>query len=172
VRSGDIGLPVLRSKLLYGLESAQLIPSVSKKLEIFQLKVLRTILRMDTTYVNRANTNDKVYKKANDALKEDGKNKEIIPYEEVYKTLKKNRACKIIREPESIHHKITFKDRTYQKWIHRNRRVGQPRKNWTEETIKDIWLDIKAKHTSFRYTEFDPKNENKVKAVKEHAKNL
>ena len=32
---------VLRSKLLYGLESAQLIPSVLKKLETFQLKVLR-----------------------------------------------------------------------------------------------------------------------------------
>ena len=32
---------VLRSKLPYGLESAQLIPSVLKKLETFQLKVLR-----------------------------------------------------------------------------------------------------------------------------------
>ena len=32
---------VLRSKLLYGLESAQLIPSVLKQLETFQLKVLR-----------------------------------------------------------------------------------------------------------------------------------
>ena len=33
---------VLRAKLLYGLESTQLIPSVARKLEIFQLKVLRT----------------------------------------------------------------------------------------------------------------------------------
>ena len=32
---------VLRAKLLDGLESAQLIPSVFKKLETFQLKVLR-----------------------------------------------------------------------------------------------------------------------------------
>jgi hypothetical protein len=31
----------LRPKLLYGFESAQLIPSVSNKLETFQLKVLR-----------------------------------------------------------------------------------------------------------------------------------
>ena len=34
---------VLRSKLLYGIESAQLIPSVLKTLETFQLKVLRKI---------------------------------------------------------------------------------------------------------------------------------
>ena len=32
---------VLRSKLLYGLESAQLIPSVLNKLETFQLKAFR-----------------------------------------------------------------------------------------------------------------------------------
>ena len=32
---------VLRSKLLYGLESAQLIPSIAKKLDTFQLKALR-----------------------------------------------------------------------------------------------------------------------------------
>ena len=32
---------VLRSKLLYGIESTQLIPSMLKRLETFQLKVLR-----------------------------------------------------------------------------------------------------------------------------------
>ena len=32
---------VLRSKLLYGIESAQLMPSVLKTLETFQLKVFR-----------------------------------------------------------------------------------------------------------------------------------
>ena len=37
---------VLRSRLLYGLESAQLTPSVLKRLETFQLKVLRKNLRM------------------------------------------------------------------------------------------------------------------------------
>lgn len=37
---------VLRSKLLYGSESAQLIPPVLKKLETFQLKVLSKIQKM------------------------------------------------------------------------------------------------------------------------------
>ena len=44
---------VLRAKLLYGLESSQLIPSVIRRIETFQLKVLRKILRMDTTYIHR-----------------------------------------------------------------------------------------------------------------------
>ena len=36
---------ILRAKLLYGLESAQLIPSVAKRMETLQLKVLRKILK-------------------------------------------------------------------------------------------------------------------------------
>ena len=39
---------VPRSRLLYGVESAQLVPSVLKKLETFQLKVFRK-------YLNRHN---------------------------------------------------------------------------------------------------------------------
>ena len=35
---------ILRARLLYGLESAQLIPSVAKRMETLQLKVLRQIL--------------------------------------------------------------------------------------------------------------------------------
>ena len=66
---------VLRSKLLYGLESAQLIPSVAKKLDVFQLKVLRKIFRIDTTFVNRANTNEVVINKANEKMREEGRRK-------------------------------------------------------------------------------------------------
>ena len=40
---------VIRAKLLYGMESAQLIPSVLKRVETLQLKILRKIVRMDTT---------------------------------------------------------------------------------------------------------------------------
>ncbi len=63
---------IIRAKLLYGLESAQLIPSVLKRLETFQLKVLRKILRLQTTYMDRANTNKKVYRLANDQMKAEG----------------------------------------------------------------------------------------------------
>jgi len=52
---------VLRSKLLYGLESAAIIPSVLKQIETFQLKVLREILKIDTTYINRVNSNAYIF---------------------------------------------------------------------------------------------------------------
>ena len=66
---------ILRSKLLYGTESAQLLPSVLKRIETFQLKVLRKILRMDTTYINRENTNSKVFEEANNRSNEERKRK-------------------------------------------------------------------------------------------------
>ena len=79
---------VLRSKLLYGLESAQLIPSIAKKLETFQLKVLRKILKMDTTFVDRANTNQIVFNTANHKMAEEGNRKPVISFIEVYRKLK------------------------------------------------------------------------------------
>ena len=68
---------VLRSQLLYGLESAELGMTLLNKLDTFQLKGLRKILKLDTTYVNRANTNRAVmdmFDKLNITDKYDGIN--------------------------------------------------------------------------------------------------
>ena len=55
---------IVRSKLLYGLETVHLTQSMARKLDVFQLKGLRKILGMSTTFINRGNTNDKVYAEA------------------------------------------------------------------------------------------------------------
>ena len=52
---------VIRAKLIYGLESAQINDSMKKKLDAFQLKGLRQVLKMQTTYMNRTNTNRAVF---------------------------------------------------------------------------------------------------------------
>ena len=54
---------ILRAKLLCGLESAQLIPSIAKRIETLQLKVLRKILRLNTTYIDRENNNYSIFEK-------------------------------------------------------------------------------------------------------------
>ena len=48
---------VIRSKLMYGLESAQVNDSLKYKMDAFKLKGLRQISKVSSTYVNRANTN-------------------------------------------------------------------------------------------------------------------
>ena len=56
---------LIESKLMYGLESAQLNASHKISLNRFQLRGLRKILKMKTTYIDRNNTNAAVLLKAN-----------------------------------------------------------------------------------------------------------
>ena len=59
---------VIDTKLMYGLESLQLPPMAAKTLDTFQLKGFRKIMGMKTTYVNRANTNEEVYRRVRAAM--------------------------------------------------------------------------------------------------------
>ena len=59
--------PFLRSKLLYGLETLHLTEAIAKLIDVFRMKGLRQILGMQTTYVNRANSNSRVLEEATKA---------------------------------------------------------------------------------------------------------
>eukprot|EP00975_Prorocentrum_lima_P068208 12919375-Prorocentrum_lima.AAC.1 len=52
---------IVKAKFLYGLESVQLTEQHRKSLTTFHLKGLRTIPGMQTTYVDRRNTNATVF---------------------------------------------------------------------------------------------------------------
>ena len=76
---------IVRRKLLYGLETVQLTQGILKKLDVFQLKGLRKILGMTTTYINRANSNQKVFQEASHAaFPKEGDNRRIKPFGEAY----------------------------------------------------------------------------------------
>ena len=54
---------VIRSKLLYGLDSAQLTLSQQRRLEVFQLKGFRQIRNMTATHAERNSSNAEVFRK-------------------------------------------------------------------------------------------------------------
>lgn len=149
---------VLRSTLLYGLESIQLIPSVAKRVETFQQKVLRTNLRMDTTYVNRANNNNLVLHIANQKNGRRRTTRNVISFEEVYRKLKIKAVCNTKSNNNSNQHKETFKGNQLETCIHVNRRVGKPRMNSAETTITEFWEIIKRMDQRYKYTSFDHTN--------------
>ena len=60
---------VVKTKLIYGLESMQLTQATAQKLDTFHLKGLRKMLKMETTFVNRENNNELVYARATQALR-------------------------------------------------------------------------------------------------------
>ena len=51
---------VVRSKLLYGLETIHLTDAMLKKVDAFQLRCLRKILKVPSTFIDRRNTNREV----------------------------------------------------------------------------------------------------------------
>ena len=55
---------IIRSKLLYGLESAPLNESTKHELDIFQLKGIRKIIGVKTTFIDRSQDTTKLYKQA------------------------------------------------------------------------------------------------------------
>ena len=107
---------VIRSKLVYGLETAQLNDSHLSKLDVFQLKGLRKILRMQTTFVNRANTNEKVYQEANDRLEQEGVKKRLQKFSQAYQKSRMKRFEKLMAAgPEDPARRTTF-DNRLQAW--------------------------------------------------------
>ena len=56
---------IIKSKLLYALETLEIPSAQISRLKAFQLKGLKKILGIQITFVNRANTNQKVFRRAN-----------------------------------------------------------------------------------------------------------
>ena len=127
------------TKLLYSLEALQPTQAAASKLDTFQLKGLRKILNMSTTYIDRANTNEEVFRRANAAISE-GHHKYIRPLSEVLKEKRRKLLGHIIRRPhDHPQHQATFATRTLIPRTTERRRVGRPRAAWTYETMKDSW---------------------------------
>lgn len=132
---------VIKSKLLYSLKSAQLTEATRKRLDVFQLKGLRKILGVDTTYVNRSNMNANVLRLANEKIKREGiKNKQIEIFSETYKKQRMRWLQKIfLRRHSDPVRRITLCQNSFACRSLRKKRVGRPRHKWIDEVVQDFW---------------------------------
>ena len=73
------------------------------------------------------------------------------------------------RPPHAASFPVSFPGTRLRKWIHKNRRVGRPRSNWTEETINEIWDYIRKDDDRYKYTRFDNDKEEHIEYIKQHA---
>ena len=150
---------VIRTKLLYGLESAQLNNTTLAAMNTFQLKGLRQILKLQTTYVDRANSNARVFEIANARLRTETGNaeKELRQISEMYKDTKIKALLKLLKAPNDDPRKhITLDAQTLAPLDLGKRRVGRPRAPWYLTTLQDYWDRIgKSYNTSVRNIELD-----------------
>ena len=130
---------VIRSKLLYGLETAMLTDSAQRRLNVFQLKGLRKILKMKTTFVERANTNERVILKANAALEHERSRRKVKTFSEAYKVSRTKRCARLLMQRPSDPTRYSTLQADNQIWNFPSKRAGRPKDKWVAFGMNDLW---------------------------------
>ena len=157
---------VVRAKLAYGIESLELIPSLRQKLDSFQLKGLRKIMNLKTTYGQIASndegpalTNNMVYSLANVHIGSEGSTKSIEKLSDYYQNAKFKLLGRLLHFPlDDPRRATTFDGNTLAPHDHGKKRVGKPRHNWVEHTTQEFWDKYVKQYEEWKYVRFNPIN--------------
>ena len=171
---------IIRAKLLYGLESTAMNNSIKHSLDIFQLKGLRKILNLKTTFVDRAMDSRAVFQKMQDKIHEStpvGKQEKILkPYSTVYEE-RKNKLLNaiVLAPPDAPIRYCTFRYNTYEPIQIEDkegvrRRSGKPRVRWVETTLNRLW-ELIGKHMrpELKHSVMNLKNNDHIEAIRRAA---
>ena len=152
---------IITSKVLYALETLEPTQATTKLLNTFQLKGLRKILKLHITFVQRPNTNEYVYRRANEELGAPafGRDRKIKPLTEILEDKKIKMLGHILRR-ERRHplHQTTFALPSALPREIEHRRVGRPRQFWTVNIMQKAWKIIKENDPILPNLEFDKHN--------------
>ena len=136
---------VVVSKVLYGLEHIEATNAATSLLDIFHLKGLRKFINMQTTFINRLNTNETVYNRANDIIGWDensnsNKVAKIIPLSDKLTEKKLSLLGHVLRRPPTHpSRQVTFATSTGIPRATKSRRVGRPRVQWAQTNMSKAW---------------------------------
>jgi len=158
---------------MYGLESARLGAPQIRRLEVFHLKGLRKILRMKTTFIERANTNQEVHRRANEALRREGSRKTIKSFGETYKRCKINRMHRILKATPSDPVRNTNLNTQGQAWTYHGLKQGRPKTKWANEAMRLYWEEFQEQlPQEHRNTDFNPNETEHAQILQQLADSL
>ena len=152
---------IVRSKLLYGLECIQLTKAEISRLNAFQNKSLRRILRLPSTFIDRQATNERMY--------EEIRNQYGCVFEHFGTTWKKANMRlfgHVLRSsPADPMNQVTLDgDNLRPRPVHA-RRTGRPKVDWVLESYKDAYSIINGQGAA----PFDINDLDHLHQVKAHA---
>ena len=141
---------VIVSKLTYGLETLQYTYQVGQKLNTFQMKGIRKIMKIPPTHIDRSWTNQRVYDEANKEIDKINAEKKktgqpgrlkIRPITELIDKRKIKLLGHIIRADRNDPlQEITFSDPiNLTPLIPAYKRVGKPRIKWVDHVMGKAW---------------------------------
>ena len=136
---------VIRSKLVYGLDCIKIPEDALNNLNAFQLKGLRKILNMKTTFVNRENTNQVVFDRATEIRygernRSENKDLKLKSFKDYLHQQQTNVLGHILRaDPTDPMRTVSLQEGTNMPRTHENRRVGRPRHHLLIHTYERVW---------------------------------
>ena len=137
---------IVVSKLTYGLETLQLTEALYKRLDAFQMRCLRKLMNIPSTYIDRSNTNEHVWKLAGEKLNTGRSNshKPIKHRSEVIRSRQQALLGHVIRvAPTDPLKRVSFKNQNLEPVEDKTRRIGRPRIKWIHEAMTHAWLHIR-----------------------------
>jgi len=139
---------VLKSKLLYGLETTQLTQKCLKRIDAFQIRGLRKILNLKHTHWDRSATNKRIlslateatYRTGTEAQLQRNKDKEVQKFSTTYKRRKEKLLGHIIRTGnDDPLRQVTLQCSKARPVNYGKKRSGHPREKWTQNTMTRLW---------------------------------
>ena len=121
--------------------------SLQRKVNAFQLRGLRKILGLTTTYINRQYTNEFVIQKANDELgHQPGAPLRIKLFSDLLIDRRIKLAGHILRcEDNDPLRRVSYEPNSADTFNVGKRRVGGPRQQWTQYANKYAWENVLRK---------------------------
>ena len=128
--------------LLYGLDTLEIPSALLSKLEAFQLRGLRKILNVNTTYIDRRNTNAEVYRRANLAVETRQGNDTTLTWT-IRQCIEEKRiklTGHLLRADDSDPmRQVSFQNNSASPYLPLFRRPGRPPKNWMISSLELCW---------------------------------
>ena len=147
--------------------------SAGKLLNTFQLKGLRKILQLHTTFINRSNTNEYVYKRANEVTNAPsaGIHRKIKPLTEALGERRLKLLGHVLRrDRQHPLHQAAFKTQSALPRETEQRRVGRPRQFWTTTNMEKAWNIITSNDVSVPRVPFNKHDREIRETIINHAR--
>ena len=118
---------------------------MQKRIDAFQLKGLRQILKLKTTFVDRRNTNERVFELANKAINTGAKKKtQIKSFSEYLQEKTTSLFGHVLRaKDEDPIREICFLHDTATPNTTKEKRRGRPKLNWVITQMHQVWPKVK-----------------------------
>ena len=150
---------IVRSKLLYGLEAIQLTQTEISKLNAFQNRSLRRILKIPPTFIDRSYSNQRMYEEIRDQhgckfehFGETWRTAKIRLLGHLLRTSRDDPLYQVTFAADGLHPRETI-----------FRRPGRPKQDWLIETYRDAYKRM------YENMQFERENAAHLQEIKERA---